>query len=218
MDTVRHVVKSEPIVKKVCSGPEATLFAPLICRRLHVSLLGFLLFVHATIPRSAAGQGDSPDEYALKAAMLYNLTRFVEWPPSAYADPQAPTVLCIIGRDPFGSYLTSTILNRTVDGRPVVLLHPQNGRGYTGCHLLYISSTEKKGMAGIVAILNNSSVLTVGEMTHFAAQGGMVQFSLEDQQVRFNINLDGACRAGLKISAKLLTIARIVKASEVSGL
>ena len=119
--------------------------------------------------------------------------------------------LCVLGRDPFGNSLTSTVLNKTVDGRPVPYSILENGKEAGGCHVLFISSSERKTAAEIFSILDGSSVLTVGEMTQFAAHGGMVQFSLEDQQVRFDINLDVASSAGLKISAKLLTLAQIVK-------
>lgn len=167
--------------------------------------------MHSMMPRTTAGQADSAGEYELKAAMLYNLTQFVEWPASAYPDLHAPILLCILGRDPFGSSLTATVLRKTVNGRPVLIRHPQNDKEARGCHVLYISSSERKATAQIYATLNGSSVLTVGEMTQFAAHGGMIQFSLEDQQVRFDINLDAASRAGLKISSKLLVLARIVK-------
>jgi hypothetical protein len=176
-----------------------------------MSLVFLLLLAHSMVPRIAAGQEDSTGEYELKAAMLYNLTHFVEWPASAYPDPQAPLLLCILGKDPFGSILTSTLLKKTVNGRPVLLLHPQNDKEVRGCHVLYISSSERKTIAQIFSTLNGSSILTVGEMTQFAAHGGMIQFSLEDQQVHFDINLDATSRAGLKISSKLLQLARIVK-------
>lgn len=167
--------------------------------------------VHAMIPRIAAEQGDSAGEYELKAAMLYNLTRFVEWPPSAYPGPQAPIQLCILGRDPFGSALASMALEQTVDGRAVQIRHSQNDKGIRDCHLLYISSSERKTALQVFSALKGSSVLTVGEMTQFAAHGGMIQFSMEEQQVRFDINLDAASRAGLKISSRLLVLARIIK-------
>jgi hypothetical protein len=175
-----------------------------------MSLVGCLL-VNSLILGTAAGQGTSVDEYQLKAAMLYNLTHFVEWPPSAYPDPRAPILLCILGRDPFGSFLTSTLLNQTVNGRSMRILHPQNPEAVRGCHILYISSSERKTTVQIFSTLKGASVLTVGEMAQFAAHGGMIQFALEDQQVRFDINLDAASRAGLKISSKLLVLAKIVK-------
>jgi hypothetical protein len=170
-----------------------------------------LCLAQGITPRIAAGQREATGEYELKAAMLYNLTRFVEWPPSASHDPQAPIQLCILGRDPFGSTLASIVLKQTVNGRPVLIRHSQNDAGIRACHLLYISSSERNTVIQILAILKGSSVLTVGEMTQFAAHGGMIQFSLEERQVRFDINLDAVARAGLKISSRLLVLARIIK-------
>jgi hypothetical protein len=178
---------------------------------IRVPLVFCLLLVHATAPKIAAGQEESTGEYELKAAMLYNLTRFVEWPPSAFPDPQAPILLCILGRDPFGSSLTSIVSKQTVNGRPVLIRYSHNDKDVRGCHVLYISSSERKTTAQIFSTLKGSGVLTVGEMAQFAARGGMIQFSLEDQQVRFDINLDAASRVGLKISSRLLLLARIVK-------
>jgi YfiR/HmsC-like len=166
--------------------------------------------VQALIPRLAVAQGDSVGEYELKAAMLYNLTRFVEWPPSAYPHPQAPTVLCILGRDPFGDSLTAIVSRQTARGRPVQIRHIQIEKGVRACHVLYISSSEKKSIAQILSALKGLSVLTVGEMAQFAARGGMIQFSLEEKQVRFEINLEAASRADLKISSRLLVLAQIV--------
>jgi hypothetical protein len=174
-------------------------------------ILGLCLLAASIFPRMAAGQGNSADEYVLKATMLYNLTQFVDWPPSAYPGPQAPIQLCILGRDPFRNSITSAVSRRIYNGRSVLIVHPQNDREARSCNILYISSSERKSSEQIFSALNGSSVLTVGEMTQFAAHGGMIQFSLEDQQVHFAINLDVASRAGLKISAKLLALARIVQ-------
>jgi hypothetical protein len=178
---------------------------------LRLALILCLLLVQSIIPRIAAGQKDSVGEYELKAAMLYKLTLFVEWPASAYPDSQAPILLCVLGRDPFVSSLTSTAPPKTAKGRSVLIRRLQNDNEIRSCHVLYISDSERKTTAQIFSTLNGSSVLTVGEMTQFAARGGMIQFSLEDQQVRFEINLGVASRAGLKISSKLLALAQIVK-------
>lgn len=185
-------------------------FLPRLLRELLRLSLVFCLAL-GVAPRIAAGQKDATGEYEVKAAMLYNLTRFVEWPPSAYPGPQAPIQLCILGRDPFGSTLASIVLKQTVNGRPVLIRHSQNDAEIRACHLLYISSSERKTTIQIFATLKGSNVLTVGEMTQFAAHGGMIQFSLEEQQVRFDINLDAVARAGLKISSRLLVLARIIK-------
>jgi hypothetical protein len=167
--------------------------------------------LNALVAGTAGGQEDPVDEYKLKAAMLYNLTYFVEWPGAAYPDRHAPILLCILGQDPFASSLTSTIPKEIDNGRTVLIRHLQSDKETPGCHILYISSSERKTTARIFSTLNGSGILTVGEMTQFAAHGGMIQFALEDQHVRFDINLDAASRAGLKISSKLLALAQIVK-------
>ena len=183
-------------------------------RRLFRPLVLCLLAACAPSPQVALGQTDSAGEYELKAAMLYNLTRFVEWPSSVYPDSQTPTILCILGRDPFANALTSIVSSQTVDGRHLEVRHVQNVREIRGCQVLYISSSEKKDIVQLLSTLKGTSVLTVGEMAQFAARGGMIQFSLEEKQVRFDINLDEASQAGLKISSKLLTLSRIVKDQE----
>jgi hypothetical protein len=169
------------------------------------------LAAQAVIPQFAAAQGDSAGEYELKAAMLYNLTRFVEWPPAAYSSPRAPTILCILGRDPFGESLSSMVSKQTANGRPVQIRHIRNDKEVGACHVLYISSSERKQVAQILSTAAGFPVLTVGEIVQFAARGGMVQFGLEDKEVRFDVNLDAALRAGLKISSRLLVLARVVK-------
>src|SRR5579864_1476317 len=213
MNTSSLMVEKHPQsrpVKKPRNRPHGDLFHRLTCRAQRVSL-AFSLAVSGAIPVPVAGQGDSADEYELKAAMLYNLTQFVEWPASAFPNPKAPILLCILGRDPFGVSLSSTVPKDTVNGRPVLILRTQREDEVRSCHVLYISTSERKSTAQIFSTLNGSSVLTVGEIPHFAARGGMVQFALEDQQIRFDINVDAASRAGLKISSKLLMLAQIVK-------
>lgn len=160
-------------------------------------------------PTSA--QKDQVGEYELKATILYNLSRFVEWPASAYADSQAPTVLCILGQDPFGNSLKTLGQKQDANGRSVSIRQLNTENGIRDCHVLYISTSERKTIAQILSKLKGSSVLTVGEMSQFAAQGGVIQFTLEDKQVHFEINLDAASRMALKISSRLLVLARIVK-------
>jgi YfiR/HmsC-like len=203
MNLQRRSLKKPPALTR------DTILARLI-RGLPIVPFVFFL-VHILVPRTADGQEDFVDEYKLKAAMLYNLTHFVEWPDSAYPGRQAPIFLCILGQDPFASSLTSTLPKETDNGRPVLIRRLQSEKEIPGCHILYISSSERKSAAHIFATLNGSSILTVGEMTQFAAHGGIIQFSMEDQHVRFDINVDAASRAGLRISSKLLALAQIVR-------
>jgi hypothetical protein len=159
----------------------------------------------------ASAQGDQVGEYELKAAILYNLSRFVEWPPSAYASSQAPTVLCILGQDPVGTSLKTLGQKQDTNGRPVSIRQLKNEDGIRDCHVLYVSTSERKTFAQILTRLKGPNVLTVGEISQFAVRGGVIQFTLEDKQVRFEINLGAASRMALKISSRLLVLARIVK-------
>lgn len=170
-----------------------------------------LISVQFAVPTVAAAQEESAGEYEIKAAMLYNLMQFVEWPPSAYAAEDSPRVLCVLGWDPFGNSLASLVSDKVVDGRHVQIRHVTAGNQVRACHVLYISSSERKHLPEVFSQLSGASVLTVGEMSHFAERGGMVQFALEENHVRFEINLDAASRSDLRISARLLALARIVK-------
>ena len=168
-------------------------------------------------PYITVAQENAVGEYELKAAILYNLTNFVEWPASAYPDSSAPTILCVLGRDPFGGALASSISKEGGKGRPVDVRHVQPGKDIRECHVLYISSSERKAVGQIFSTLKGTNVLTVGEMSQFAVNGGMIQFTLVDKQVQFEINVDAASHGDVKISSRLLALARIVH-EQSSGL
>lgn len=175
---------------------------------LRLATVCALLAASCLRPSPVFAQKGTASEYGLKAAMLYNLANFVEWPAAARVDRRSPIVLCILGRDPLGSSLTSTA---PLAVSSIVVRHLQDDDDAQGCHILYISTSERKDAPAILATLGDSSVLTVGEMSQFAAGGGMIQFSLDQQRVRFDINPGAASKAGLRISAKLLSMSRIVK-------
>jgi len=158
----------------------------------------------------AGAQSEPPTEYQIKAAFLYNFAKFVEWPPDAFADPHAPIVLGIVGEDPFGGVLDKIVLGKTVNGRGLVIKRLKLGPDLRNCHILFLNSSEKKHLAPILESLQGSSVLTVGETDRFAQSGGVINFIFEENKVRFEINSETAARAGLKISSKLLALARIV--------
>lgn len=167
-----------------------------------------LFFNAATEVRS---QDDERMEYPVKLAFLYNFTKFVEWPPDSYRDASAPLRICVAGNDPFSDDLIRELQTRTVGGRRVEIKTLKSSDNLKRCHLVFVPATEKKRAAGIVAGLNGSSALTVGESAGFTGLGGMINFTVEDNKVHFEVNIDAAERARLKISSKLLILARIVK-------
>ena len=149
---------------------------------------------------AALGQAVSL-EYRVKAAYLFNFARFVDWP----ADAQnGPLTICVAGRAVFGDVLEETLRGEMVNGRAVttrVLLEPQ-----PGCHILFVP----RGAAATAYIraAQGRPVLTVGETPDFIALGGIANFILEGNNVRFEINAGAADRAGLRISSRLLRLAR----------
>ena len=149
-------------------------------------------------------------EYPVKLAVLYNFTKFVEWPPDSFRDPGAPLAICIVGHDPFSPDLEGDLRTRTAAGHPVEVRTLRPTDTLSLCHMVFIPVTEKNQAARIVSGLKGSSTLTVGEVEGFALQGGIINFMIEDNKLHFEVNLLAAERAGLKISANMLALAKIV--------
>jgi len=146
-------------------------------------------------------------EYQVKAAFLYNFAKFVDWSGEP-GGSGAPLVIAVFGRDPFGSSLEQTVWGKTVNGRPLLIRRTSRVEELFPCHILFISSSEKRRLGEILQALGRASVLTVSDMEEFLQLGGIVRFLVEDNKVRFGINLEAARRTGLKISSKLLSLAK----------
>jgi hypothetical protein len=193
--------------------------------RSHVDLLShktlafslFLLAAVAVSPLHCFAQEYVSSEYDLKAAILFNLVKFVEWPPTAYSSAQAPTVLCTLGRDPFGSALDQFVSKDSSNSRPFLVRRLRRGDDPHGCHLVYISSSERKLLAQVLKSIEGGRVLTIGEMEQFATQGGMIQIIVQDKQVHFTINLSAASREQLQIRSGLLALSQIVESNASLG-
>ena len=172
----------------------------------------FFLFILAAFAREplAWAQSDSPSEYQVKAAFLYNFAKFVEWPSIAFPDSGSPFVFGIVGDDPFEGQLTTMLLEKSLSGRRFVVRRFRRDEDLRQCHVLFISSSEKKFLTLILGSVRGSSVLTVADTDGFARQGGIIGLVLEENRVRLEVNPQLAERSHLKISSKLLALARIV--------
>lgn len=174
---------------------------------------GYLLLAGLELfPMHASAQEYRSGEYELKAAILINLVKFVEWPAAAYSNARAPTVLCVLGRDPFGSALNEYSGN-SVNGRALVIRRLNRDDDPHRCQLVYVSSSERKLLMQVLTSLQGTPILTVGEMEQFATRGGIIQLTVEDKQVHFTINLSAASREQLRIRANLLALSRIVESN-----
>lgn len=179
--------------------------------RVMVMALTFLILGAALVPTAAIAQQSGPSEYQVKAAFLYNFTKYVEWPDSAFADAGSPFVIGVVGRDPFGSALDRTVDGRTVNGRSIEVRRFRRAEDVSGAHILFVSDSESDRVAKIIEHLGNAHTLVVGDMDEFLERGGTINFLIEDSRVRFEINTDASDRAGLTISSKLLALARSVR-------
>jgi hypothetical protein len=148
-------------------------------------------------------------EYPVKAAFLFNFTKFVDWPADAFAGEKSPLNLCVYGGDPFGKALDDLVANETVGGRPIAVRRVGRGADLKACHVLFLSRAERERQAEVLADLRGAPVLTVGETDRFLADGGLVNFFLEANRVRFAVDLGAVERSRLKISSKLLRLARV---------
>ncbi len=168
-----------------------------------------VLGIFATSAVSAPGV----DEYQVKAAFLYNFAKFVEWPPQAFKSDKDPIRICVLGQDPFGRTLGDAVDGKIVLGRKFVITEVPDVGQATECHMLFVSSSERKRFRTIFVELRSRGILTIGETEGFATQGGMVNFKLEDGRVRLEINVEAAGEAKLRISSQLLNLAQIVKSA-----
>jgi hypothetical protein len=172
-----------------------------------------VLWVMAVVMLLLSGtraQSPTAGEYQVKAAFLYNFAKFVEWLPSSFSDASAPLQICVFGRDPFGEELRDITKEKTVNGRTLQVHHVVDLLHARSCHILFIASSEEAQVKQIVEGLRGASVLTVGDTKGFAEQGAMINFVLENDRVRFEVNCKAAELAGLKISSKLLSVAKLI--------
>ena len=148
-------------------------------------------------------------EYEVKAAFLYNFAQFVEWPPDAFTSSKAPIVIGIFGQDPFGSALDEVVKNKTADGRRFVVKRFGKLRDVENCQILFVSASEESQLEKAAHAAGGKGVLTVGDSAHFITCGGIIRFIIENNKIGLEISVDHARNAGLKISSKLLRLARM---------
>lgn len=160
--------------------------------------------------RPVFSQESGSAEYQIKAAFLFHFAQFVEWPSEVFKDANSPLTYCTIGDDPFRGGLEDILRGKTVADRAIRVEHLKQAEGMQRCQVLFIGTAENKRAAGIVANVKGSAILIVEESPNFAADGGMIGFSVEGNKIRFEINLTAVNAAKLKMSARLLSLAKSV--------
>jgi hypothetical protein len=178
-------------------------------RRCKTILFAALLSSGCGAPFSAFAQQGKPGEYQVKAVYLFNFGKFIEWPP----DPakRESFDICVLGRDPFGAALDSTLAGEKIGSLKPVARRISSVREAASCAILYVSSSENARVKQILDSVENRGVLTVSDLPGFTNDGGIIQFVFQDNKVRFEVNLAAAEKAGLTFSSQLLKVATAVK-------
>ncbi len=183
------------------------------------SLLFAVLVAWPCCLRGAGALDDVP-EYELKAAFLYKFAQYVTWPSNAFETTDSPLTIGILGKHQFWPLLAEIFDDKSINGRKLTVKHLKAGETFEGCHMLFISPSEKEVIPNILSKLQGKSILTVsetvGEYGEFARRGGMINLFLDQKRVRFEINAEAAKKGGLMISSKLGALGILVKTKEAT--
>jgi len=176
-------------------------------RMLQRATAAILFLLGMLCPSAPAAEGIGEGD--VKAAFVLNFIKFVEWPASAFHSPEDPIVLSVLGNDPAAASLAS-LDGKKVSGRRVVVRKVPGLSALERCHVLFVGASEKAALASVLAAVQRWPALTVADFEGFAGRGGTIGFIRRDNRVGFEINEESARKAGLKVSAKLLYLGKIV--------
>lgn len=174
--------------------------------RARIGAAGLLASIGLGLPASV--RAESEDE--VKAAFLFHFARYVEWPPTAFESDSAAIHLCLIGEPGFEGVLAKAVAGRKIGARPVAVASVASLDDAMRCHLLFLGEHADMKASVVEESLGDRAVFTISDETGFAEAGGIANFVLVEQKIRFEINQKAARRAGLKVSSSLLRLAKLV--------
>jgi len=177
--------------------------------RIARSLGAFVVLLF--VPLATASQSSVPTEYRIKANFLAMVPSFIDWPEDAFPSAQAPILVCVLGEFSFGINLARAVQGATSHGRRVEVQPKHKDQELRSCHVLFVSRSETKRYEKVLQAVQGADVLTVGETPDFLKAGGALSFSFERETLQFEVNLLAANSAHLKISSRLLALARQVR-------
>jgi hypothetical protein len=180
-------------------------------RRFFLVLLGAWCMVFFTLDHARA-QSRSATEYQVKAAFIYNFTKFIEWPEGTFDNATAPVILCVAPSNPL-TEIFSSLNNMTVGGRKIEVRFCNDISDIKKCHILFLASFDKTFIKERLEISQDKGILTIGEAKEFSQLGGIINFFIEKGRLRFEFNLEASRNAGLKVGSQLLMSAEIVQPS-----
>lgn len=183
-------------------------------RRPACALLAWLLLGLAAPPREAVAQLAGPSQYDIEAVYLYNFAKFVRWPAGS---PGPELNICVAGQKIYVDTLTAVVAGERIDTRALSVRAIQRPEEAAGCDILFLDASAKERMDSLLAAVAGKPVLTVSDVPGFLDRGGMIQFVVLDNRVRFSIDLRPAARSGLALSSELLKVAVAVRGQTSGG-
>ena len=167
---------------------------------------------------SRARTADSPDssENLIKAGFIYNFANLMQWPANAFPKADSPIVIGILGADTFGGTLDEVLGGKKVNGRSFVVKHLKWGMELKDCNIVFVGTSESVHLDEILRLVKGLPILTIGEAPSFARRGGIINFIVVDDKVRFEVNVEAAKQADISISSRLLALAKIVPQTDGS--
>jgi hypothetical protein len=157
---------------------------------------------------AVAATGIREDE--LKAAALFNVIAFTEWPATAFASADAPLVVGVLGNGPLVTFLNDTVAHETWQGRRISLRRVSTPADARFCHAVYIAQSEHARWPSIAHLFARLPILTISDADEFARRGGLVQLTIERNKVQLLVNLRAARSCGITISSKVLRLANVL--------
>jgi hypothetical protein len=174
----------------------------------------FCLIAAILLALPLAAQAPRPSQDDVQATYLYQFTRFVRWTTAA---PDRPLALCVAGQAAYIEALKKTVAGESIDGRPLAVRPIRRPDEVTGCDVLFIGASAKDALDPLLAAASGKPILTVSDSPGFLDRGGMIQFLLIDNRVRFAVDLRPVQTSGLSLSSELLKVAVTVNGKPTAG-
>lgn len=185
-------------------------------RKFHIVAVCLICIAFAFPGRAQTADSSDSSEYLIKAGFIYNFANLMQWPASAFAKADSPIVIGILGADTFGGTLDEILGGKKVNGRSFVVRHLKWGMELKDCNIVFVSPSETAHLEEIFRLLKGLPILTIGETPSFARRGGIINFIVVDDKVRFEVNVEAAKQADISISSRLLALAKIVPQTDGS--
>ncbi|MDB6001246.1 MAG: hypothetical protein JWP52_2945 [Rhizobacter sp.] len=149
-------------------------------------------------------------EYQVKAAFLFKFLNFIQWPPRGFERPDSPLVIGVIGADLMAADLAALVADRNANGHPITTRKVQAGESLQGLHMLFVGRAHSSRVPALLDAVKGGALLIVTESDEAFALGSAINFVVVDNKVRFDVSLRAAEKYDLKISSRLLAVARLV--------